>query len=128
MHLNKKMKKKIWDREFILSIEYDCYKDEETTEKQKEIVEEFIAHDDWIENSKKKVIDYCKEALKEDGKLVKKDSIFSYVKPEYVFVKRDDKIPRIALMCKYRYDVEHGLAIVFSFDGKVTVGSQDIIL
>ena len=31
-------------------------------------------------------------------------------------------------MCKYRYDEEHGLAVVFYSEGKVTVGDQDIIL
>ena len=31
-------------------------------------------------------------------------------------------------MCKYRYDPEHGLAVVFSHEGKVSVGIQDIIL
>ena len=32
------------------------------------------------------------------------------------------------MMCKYKYDPEHGMAIVYSADGKVTVGIQDIIL
>ena len=31
-------------------------------------------------------------------------------------------------MCKYRYDIEHGLAVVFATDGSVTVGLQDFIL
>ena len=31
-------------------------------------------------------------------------------------------------MCKYRYDEEHGLAVVFDSERKVTVGDQDIIL
>ena len=57
-----------------------------------------------------------------------KDNIFSYIKPECLFVKRDKESSRIAMMCKYRYDLEHGLAVVFSSDGEVTVGMQDIIL
>ena len=59
---------------------------------------------------------------------IKKDNIFSYIKPDYLFVKRDDECPRVALMCKYRYEPENGLAIVYSSDGKAKVGIQDIIL
>ena len=31
-------------------------------------------------------------------------------------------------MCKFRYDVEHGLAVVFASDGTVSVGGQDDVL
>jgi len=34
----------------------------------------------------------------------------------------------VAIMCKYKYDIEHGIAIVFFSDGKIEVGTQDIIL
>jgi hypothetical protein len=64
----------------------------------------------------------------EDKGNQKKDNIFSYVKPEYLFVEHDNETPRIALMCKCRYELEHGLAVVFSTDGDVDVGIQDIIL
>ena len=70
---------------------------------------------------------YCRDLLIEDVDNGKKDNIFSYVKPEYLFVKHEDK-PRVAIMCKYRYDMEHGLAVVFSADGDISVGPQDIIL
>ena len=63
-----------------------------------------------------------------DDENAKIDNIFSYIKPECLFVKRDKGNPKIAMMCKYRYDLEHGLAVVFSSDGEVTVGMQDIIL
>ena len=59
---------------------------------------------------------------------MKKDNIFSYVKPDYLFVKNETKYHKVALMCKYRYDEEHGLTVVFDSEGKVTVGDQDIIL
>jgi hypothetical protein len=58
----------------------------------------------------------------------KKDNIFSYEKPDYLLVKRDKEKPRIALMCKCRYEPEHGLTVVFTSEGDVDVGIQDIIL
>ena len=70
---------------------------------------------------------FCREEVIADSENNKKDNIFSYIKPEYIFVKCEDH-PRVAIMCKYRYDIEHGLAVVFATDGSVTVGLQDFIL
>ena len=39
-----------------------------------------------------------------------------------------DENSKVAVMCNYKFDPEHGLAIIFTHEGKVTVGSQDIIL
>lgn len=118
----------IWEREFSLPVEYDCYKGESVTKEQTKALETFSSHLDWIANSKSFVEEFCKDQVMEDDENKKKDNIFSYVKPECIFVKRDKEYPRIALMCKYRYDLEHGLAVVFSSDGTATVGIQDIIL
>ena len=118
----------IWERFFSLPIEYDCYEGEKVSEGQIQAIERFIAHVEWIEQSKSIVEKYCKEQVLSDDENPKKDNIFSYIKPECLFVKRDEENPRIALMCKYRYDLEHGLAIVFASDGTITVGLQDIIL
>lgn len=126
--LTKSVKMVIWNRQFSLPVVYDCYKGEEVTPQQLSALEVFISHSSWIEKSKKNVEDYCLDDVLADDDNQKKDNIFSYIKPENLFVKRDNKDPRVALMCKYRYDPEHGLAVVFSSDGTVTVGIQDIIL
>ena len=91
-------------------------------------MEDFESHLEWLQKARKQVEIYCKRDVEADDKNYKKDNIFSYIKPEYLFVKHDEVHPRVALMCKYRYDLEHGLAIVFSADGDVSVGIQDIIL
>ena len=122
------LKLNIWDREFTLPIEYDCYRGEQITKEQEAAVKKFAEHKDWIEASKSKIEEFCKERVLEDEENLKKNNIFSYIKPDYLFIKRDAENPRVAMMCKYRYDPEHGLAIVFSADGKVIVGIQDIIL
>lgn len=126
--MTKTMQIMIWDREFSLPVEYDCYDGEKVTKEQKASLKAFSTHPDWIDNSKQHVEDYCKEQVLEDEENQKKDNIFSYVKPHYLLVKRDKEHPRVAIMCKYRYDPENGLAIVFSSDGEITVGIQDIIL
>ena len=118
----------IWGRKFTLPVEYDCYEGEEVTKAQIQALKHFRSHTEWIEHSKTIVEDHCREQVMSDDENAKKDNIFSYIKPECLFVKRDKENPRIAMMCKYRYDLEHGLAVVFSSDGEVTVGMQDIIL
>lgn len=122
------IKIKIWDREFTLPIEYDCAENEEVTIAQTEALNTFVSHAEWAEKARKVVEDYCKDALYEDEENQKKDNIFSYAKPKYLFIRHDEKNPRIALMCNYRYDVEHGLAVIFSADGGISVGMQDDIL
>ena len=118
----------IWGRDFSLDVEYDCYAGEEITAKQVEAVKKIYNNPSWFEKAKKHVVAFCEDEVNSDDENQKKDNIFSYVKPEAIFVKRDDKKSRIALMCKYRYDPEHGLAVVFDCDGNVEVGIQDIII
>lgn len=118
----------IWGRTFKLPIIYDSLSDGIIVEEQLSAVEVFNSHLEWISTSKKLVERYCKEALMEDAANEKKDNIFSYVKPERLYVTRKNKGPKVAIMCKYRYDPEHGLAIVFSMEGKIEIGSQNMIL
>jgi hypothetical protein len=126
--LTKPLELKIWGRKFSLPVEYDCYEGEKVTKAQIQALKQFKSHTEWIEKSKSPVEKYCKEQVMSDAENTKKDNVFSYIKPEYIFVKREKENPRIALMCKYRYDLEHGLAVVFSSDGEATVGMQDMIL
>ena len=117
----------IWNRNFTLTVEYDCYSGEQITKSQEDALNCFIKNEELINKSNEIVKKYCKKNVNEDYSNQKKDNIFSYLMPDYIFVKREDN-PRVALMCKYKYDLEHGLAIIFDMNGKITVGLQDIIL
>lgn len=117
----------IWNRKFTIPVEYDCYPGETVTVEQIDTLQCFLAHPEWIEKARVVVKEFCKKDVEKDEENTKKDNIFSYVKPEYFFVKRDADNPRIAMICRYRYDPEHGLIIVFSNDGSIIVGNQDIV-
>lgn len=123
-----KIKTTIWGRKFTLPVIYDCYEGEIITSEQKNAMKQFSEHLDLIEASKEEVEKFCKKEVMSDNENNKKDNIFSYIKPEALFIKHEGPSPRIALMCKYRYDPEHGLAVVFSSKGDALVGKQDIIL
>lgn len=118
----------IWGRQYSLPVIYDSLSDGVILESQKKAIENFTKHVEWIDLSKNIVEEYCREDVMDDDENEKKDNIFSYIKPERLYVKREIEHPRVAIMCQYRYDPEHGLAVVYSQDGKVTVGIQDIII
>ena len=117
----------IWGRDFSLAVDYNCYPGEKVTSEQTNLVKLLSEHGDWIDNSKSKVEAYCQKRLEEGDSNLNKDNIFSYIKPDYIFVKHDDS-KRIAIMCKCKYEPELGLAIVFNDKGEIEVGIQDIIL
>ncbi len=117
----------IEDRAFSLPVSYEMFECETVAAEQENAVKALTTHPDWIVKAKKHVVAFCREQVLADSENTKKDNVFSYIKPEYLFVKREE-YPRVAIMCKYRYDIEHGLAVIFATDGSVTVGSQDIIL
>ncbi len=118
----------IWGRQLSIPVEYEFYDEEVISDFQKELLKQFVAQPERISNSKSLVESYCKEDVEGDSDNLKKNNIFSYLKPDYIFVKRSNKNPAIALMCKYRYDPEHGIAIVFYENDRIKIGSQDIIL
>jgi hypothetical protein len=109
-------------------VKFDCYSGEQVTKEQVEALENFENHPEWISNAKPVVETFCSKKVAEDLENQKKDNIFSYLKPDYLFIKRDSRSPRVAIMCKYRYDMENGLAVVFSNSGSASVGLQDSIL
>ncbi len=123
----KKIDMNIWGRDFDLKVEFDCYRGEKVTKSQEEALKKIIKNIDLINKSKKMLEKYCEKSVYADNENQKKDNVFSYIKPDYIFVKREDK-PRVAIMCKYKYDMEHGLAIVFEDSGNITIELQDEIL
>ena len=124
----KEVEFKIWDRDFTLPVYFETFKDMDVIKVQETALNTLLQNKEWIDAALSSVQEYSKKALLEDKTNNKKDNVFSYVKPESLFIECVPNNPRVAIMCKYRYDLEHGLAIIFSNDGRVEVGLQDIIL
>lgn len=115
----------IWQRDFDIEVVYDLLSGETVSKEQEGALRQFISCKEQITASKSDVEKYC---LQENGAEIGANSIeniFKYVVPESIYVKRDG---RVAIMCNYRFDLEHGVAVVFK-DGKlIKIGPQDIIL
>ena len=116
---------KIWNRDFDLNVIYDCYAGEEILDEQKAALNKFLSDNKTIDSSKADVEKYCLSQNKYEIGADAIDNIFKYVMPEEIFVKRDG---RVAILCKYKFDEEHGIAIVYKDNAIDGVGSQDIIL
>lgn len=123
-----KIKLNIWGREFDLDIEYDCYSDEEILQIQKDAIRYFISESTVISDAECDVKKYCIMSNLKDIGLDYIDNIFKYVIPKYLYVKRDEDKRVVAIMCNYKFDIEHGIAIVFENERLTKIGKQEIIL
>ena len=115
----------IWGRDFELKVVYDCYAGEEILPLQKNTFEEFSNNAELLSSSLSDVKKYCIEENQDDIGSDQIENIFKYVMPESIYVKRDG---RVALICRYKFDAEHGIAVVFNGGKLEEVGSQDIIM
>ena len=116
----------IWGREFECNVIYECYPGEAVLESQKEAYG-WLSSTEMIEASLVYVKDYV---LKTAGTQVEKpiENIFKYVVPKSIFVPHDSKNPKVAILCNYKFDMEHGLAVVFENAQCKEIGEKDIIL
>ncbi len=118
---------RIWNRIFILEVYYECHGNQEPTISQHKSLDAFLSHEKAINASFDKVCQYCLED--ENLQSMKEiDNIFKYVVPQSIYVTRDESKRTVALMCDYKFDIEHGLAIVFENEKCVEVVPQGDIL
>lgn len=122
-----KIKLNIWGRNFDLPMSVKTFKGKEPTDVQKEAVAKFEANTDMIGTAQNEVEKYVlANGLKENG-IDKIDNIFKYVIPKAIVVPKS-KNRVIGLICNFKFDDEHGLAVVFENEKFKKVGAQDIVL
>lgn len=123
-----KCKITIWDRVFDLSVVYECYAGEEVLESQREAFAMLEDNEKEVADSLEAVKKYVQKTgasqLKDDSI----ENIFKYVMPKSIFVPHTKKHRIAAIMCNYKFDMEHGIAVVFENGKLKKVGTQDIVL
>lgn len=116
----------IWGRKFELNVIFECYPGEEILDNQRIALEQIRGPgivDEALDSVKKYIANTAESQID-----LPIDNIFKFVMPKSLFVPHNKKSPQIAIMCDYKFDAEHGIAIVF-VDGRLKeVGIQDIIL
>ena len=117
---------KIWGREFELTIAYECYPGEEVLDSQRAEFE-LLKTTDVVDSALESVKEYV---IKTAGEQIEApiENIFKYVMPKSVFVPHNKKSPSVAIMCNYKFDMEHGIAVVFENGKYKEVGIQNDVL
>ena len=107
-----KAKMTIWDRFFSLNVIFECYGEQEPSVGQKIRLDAFTADNSAINNALPVLKQFCLEDEKMNGSN-EITNVFKYVSPKSIYVKRNDNQDIVALLCDYKFDIEHGIAIVF---------------
>ncbi len=116
---------KIWGRNFNLPISYDWFEDEEELlPSQKEVIRNLSANSQIIDTVLQNVKKYVMKFNSDKSKV---DNIFKYIIPQKIYVLRNDK-PSFALFCDFRFDLEHGIAIVFENNIFSKIVTQDDVI
>ena len=117
---------KIWGRVFELNVVYECYPGEEVLDSQRAEFE-LLKTTDVVDSALESVKEYV---IKTAGEQIEApiENIFKYVMPKSVFVPHNKKSPSVAIMCNYKFDMEHGIAVVFENGKYKEVGIQNDVL
>lgn len=120
-----KVKVDFFGREFNLNVIFDYYEGEEILPSQKETLNSFLEEQCFLEGDLNQLKKYCLDRNKNEiGEKI--DNIFKYVIPVDIYITRKKGV--IAVMCKYKFDLEHGIALVYENEKLVEIGMQDIVL
>ena len=115
----------IWNRDFEIDITYEIFSDKPVSEKKKAIAGGLSAVD--FSESLEGVIKYIKKYNSRDLGEERIDNIFKYVIPKRIYITQSEE-EEFAIMCNYKFDMEHGIAVVYKGGKFKEAGPQDIIL
>ncbi len=121
-----KVKIRIWDRDFELNVAYQNYPGEAITDYQ-EAAFNFVLSADY-EPAKAGVERYIRKHYSFELGENNLDNIFRYVMPKSILIMRTKGIPAFAVMCNFRFDIEHGIAVIFENGAFKDTGPQDLVL
>ena len=118
----------IWGREFQLDVIYDCFDDEKITSIQEEALKNVKDSDSFFDTSLDALKEYCLKEDEDEFQEKEISNIFKYVIPTSLYIVRNDKNREVALLCEYRFDIEHGIAIDYVDEKLNEIGTQDLVL
>ena len=117
---------RIWGREFELSVSYQNYPGEEITENQQRTLAAVPSVD--YDTAKVGVERYIREFFASELGNDNLDNIFRFVMPKSILISRMKEAHIFAIMCNFKLDMEHGIAIIYEDEKLKSVGPQDLIL
>lgn len=122
-----KIEKSLWGRKLQLKACYDCLEGQEITPSQEEALDSLLNNWSGAEASLDAVKRYCEKNSDGEVRAKEIDNVYKYVVPKSLFVMRKPK-GCVAIMCDFRFDLEHGIAIVLK-NGKLDkITDQDSVI
>lgn len=117
----------LWGRRFTLPLVYECYDGETILPQQREALAMLQQNQAALDGSLEPVRKYVKKngGGPDQAGLA---NVFRYVMPKTVFVPHSEKRLTAAILCAYKPDMEHGLAVIFENGRLRQVGPQDLVL
>ena len=120
-----------WGKEITLEVRFDLLDDERISSMQAYALGTIFVSWAVMNGALDALKSYC---LENDGDMLASecgtariDDIFDVVEPYSLFVVRNDSKRSVALMCHYRLDPEHGLALLFENERLTKIGPEDIV-
>lgn len=123
-----KVQMNIWGRNFELDIYFKQYKGQEITKQQKETLEYFLKAEGLIEPSLQELVHFIESNYNDRLEEENVQNIFRYVIPKMIYVPNKSENKQIALLCNFRFEEEHGIAVVFENEMFSKIVLQDDIL
>ena len=117
---------RILGREFELDVSFQNYPGEKITESQLSTLQmvQTVDYDSAKDGVKEYIRTYFSNELGDDNL----DNIFRFVMPKSILIPREEKPGKFAILCNFKLDMEHGIAVVFENWKYKTAGPQDLIL
>ena len=116
----------IWGRVLSVDVIFDHYENEEILPIQEKAIEKILENTKVIDDAEPKVKKYClKSDLIEEKSI---ENIFRYVKPKALIAVRSKMDRVVVLLCDYKLDPEHGLAVEFKNEKYKRIGNSEIVL
>lgn len=124
----RKHKLNIWGREYEIPVLYECYDGQDVESSQQVAAQAFLSHPDVLQDVgevRAYILEHDRDSVDDNV-----DNIFRYVIPTSLFVTRTGKENDclVALLCNYKFDPEHGLAVLYKNGEIYKIGQQDIVL
>lgn len=118
----------IWGRECNVDIIFQCYDGNEIEDYQEEAFDDFMeGFKETMDIVKNEIFKYCRGKNPEE--IAGEINIFKFIKVQAILVKRDsEESHKIAIICKYKYDIENGIAVMIINNEVEEIGYQDIAL
>ena len=121
-----KLSKNIWGRDFELDVIYKVFDNAGATEVQEDAISKFNEIEN-LDDSLDQVKQYVFENDGKDNGIVSIDNIFKYVMPKCIYVpKAPNRV--VAVLCDYKFDPEHGMAVVYENEEFSFVGEEGTVI